>query len=155
MKKFYSFLTIALVAVMSMTFTSCDEDHEIAFELDGTWEGVVYDRYNEKFYVDFRFYQDGFSTHGYGYEYDRSRHGDSYARFNWSVNNGNIYLNYNDGTRVVISNYRLGGGYLDGYLQETRSGWTKGDIHLTKVSHNPYDSGWLAKEQKFEDNPEE
>lgn len=137
MKKLTSFLAFAMIAIMSFTFVSCDEDQEIAFELDGTWEGVIYDRYNRPFDVDFRFYQNGFSRRGTGYEYDYP--GGS-IRFSWSVENGNIYLDYADNTHVVITDYRLSSRYLDGFLQETRSGWTRGDIHLTKVSNNPYDA---------------
>ncbi len=153
MKKLTSFLTFALIAIMSFTFVSCDEDHEIALELDGTWEGYIYDSYNKRFHVDFRFRQDGFSRHGSGYEYDIPG---GPIRFNWSVENGNIFLDYEDHTHVVIADYRLGRGYLDGYLQETRNGWTKGDIHLTKISNNPYDSDYdyyYAKKQgKIEDD---
>ena len=41
MKKFTSFLTVALMALMSLTFTSCDEDSDIAYTLDGTWSGYM------------------------------------------------------------------------------------------------------------------
>ncbi len=136
MKKLTSFLTFALIAIMSLTFVSCDEDHEIALELDGTWEGVVYDNYRNRIYVDIRFRQDGFSRHGVGYEYDRPG---GPVNFEWSVENGNIYLDYSDHSHVVISDYRLGRGYLDGRLQKARNGWDLGDIHLTKISQNPYD----------------
>lgn len=147
MKKLTSFLAFALIAIMSFTFSSCDEDHEIAFELDGTWEGVVYDNHGYRYDVDFRFRQDGFSRHGRGYEYDRPG---GPITFRWSVENGNIFLDYEDNTHVVIADYRLSSRYLDGYLQETRRGWNKGDIHLTKVSNNPYDSDYdyyYAKKQ--------
>ncbi len=33
MKKFTSILTMAFMALMAMTFTSCDEDAEIAYPL--------------------------------------------------------------------------------------------------------------------------
>lgn len=154
MKKLTSFLAFAMIAIMSFTFVSCDEDQEIAFELDGTWEGVVYDNYGKRFDVDFRFRQDGFSRHGKGYEYDYGAY-HPYIYFEWSVENGNIFLDYEDNTHVVISDYRLGRGYLDGRLQQTRNGWRVGDIHLTKVSNNPYDSGydyWAKSQSKIEDD---
>ena len=152
MKKLTSFLAFAMIAIMSFTFVSCDEDQEIALELDGTWEGVVYDNYHNRIYVDIRFRQDGFSRHGVGYEYDRP--GGSVS-FDWSVEDGNIYLDYSDHSHVVISDYRLGRVYLDGRLQKTRNGWDLGDIHLTKVSNNPYDSDydyWAKSQSKIEDD---
>ena len=42
MKKFTSILAIAFMALMAMTFTSCDEDAEIAYTLEGTWSGNMY-----------------------------------------------------------------------------------------------------------------
>ena len=30
------------IAALSFTFTSCDEDEDIAYTLDGTWEGNIY-----------------------------------------------------------------------------------------------------------------
>ena len=42
MKKFTSILTMAFIALMAMTFTSCDEDAEIAYTLEGTWSGNMY-----------------------------------------------------------------------------------------------------------------
>ena len=60
MKKLYNLFTLAMVALMSLTFTSC-EDEYIASSLEGTWEGytnmqAVYDGryYNSTYsYVDF------------------------------------------------------------------------------------------------------
>lgn len=110
----------------------------------------------QRFDVDFRFRQDGFSRHGKGYEYDYGAY-HPYIYFEWSVENGNIFLDYEDNTHVVISDYRLGRGYLDGRLQQTRNGWRVGDIHLTKVSNNPYDSGydyWAKAQRKIVDDSE-
>lgn len=33
---------MAFMALMAMTFTSCDEDAEIAYTLEGTWSGNMY-----------------------------------------------------------------------------------------------------------------
>ena len=40
MKKLYNLFTLAMVALMSLTFTSC-EDEYIASSLEGTWEGYT------------------------------------------------------------------------------------------------------------------
>lgn len=72
MKKFTSFLTVALMALMSLTFTSCDEDSDIAYTLDGTWKGNMYVEYGgyDATYTVIRFDQnDGFYS-GTGYWID-------------------------------------------------------------------------------------
>ena len=46
MKKFYTLWTIALLAVLSLSFASCNflwnDDDEIAYTLEGTWRGNMY-----------------------------------------------------------------------------------------------------------------
>lgn len=149
MKKLTSIFTLALIAIMSFSLTSCDEDQQIALELDGTWRGEVQSN-KGPFYVDIRFYQSGFSTHGSGYEYDEPvyGYGGDYARFSWSVNDGFIYLDYNDGSHVVIADYSLRNGQLSGYLQNARNGWDLGHIHLVKMPNNRYDDDYYAKQQQ-------
>ena len=49
MKKFTTLLTMAFIALMSISFTSCDDDSDIAYTLDGTWKGnmlVEYGNHN-------------------------------------------------------------------------------------------------------------
>jgi len=160
MKKLASFFALAIIALMSFSLSSCDEDHEIALTLDGTWRGTV-DSNNGSFFVDLRFYQSGFSAHGTGYEYDEPINGYSrgtYAEFDWSVNNGCIYLRYDDGSNVVISDYTLRSGQLVGYLQNARNGWDMGYIRLTKLSDNRYDDGYnyyVKQKQKVVDDSNE
>lgn len=64
MKKFTTLLTMAFIALMSISFTSCDDDSDIAYTLDGTWKGNMLVEYgNQKaLYSVIRFDQnDGFS----------------------------------------------------------------------------------------------
>lgn len=42
MKKFTTLLTMAFIALMSISFTSCDDDSDIAYTLDGTWTGNMF-----------------------------------------------------------------------------------------------------------------
>lgn len=42
MKKISSILMIAVMAIISLSFTSCDKDSDIAYTLDGTWKGDMY-----------------------------------------------------------------------------------------------------------------
>ena len=42
MKKIYDYTRLMLIALISVTaFSSCDEDSEIAYDLDGAWSGTV------------------------------------------------------------------------------------------------------------------
>ena len=145
MKKLSFIFTLAFIAMMSFSFTSCDEDTQIAIELDGTWRGNVGTASNE-YFIDIRFYQSGFSTHGTGYEFLESYYSgrEKYTKFNWSVRNGCIYIDYSDGTHVVIEDYYLRYNTLSGRLKEKRNGWTanSGLITLTRISDNPYDDGY-------------
>ena len=63
MKKFTTLLTMAFIALMSISFTSCDDDSDIAYTLDGTWTGNMFVKYgnNKATYSVIRFDQnDGF-----------------------------------------------------------------------------------------------
>lgn len=54
MKKFTTLLTMAFIALMSISFTSCDDDSDIAYTLDGTWKGnmlVEYGNYSALYSV--------------------------------------------------------------------------------------------------------
>jgi len=63
---------MALIALMSLSFTSCDEDSDIAYTLDGTWTGnmqVVYGGYESTRTV-IRFIQNDGVYSGTGYWID-------------------------------------------------------------------------------------
>ena len=100
MKKFTTLLTMAFIALMSISFTSCDDDSDIAYTLDGTWKGnmlVEYGNHNALYSV-IRFDQnDGiYSGTGYWIDYfDRDYwHGNNYIanHITWTVRNRNIYI---------------------------------------------------------------
>lgn len=48
MKKFTTLLTMAFIALMSISFTSCDDDSDIAYTLDGTWKGNMLVEYGNQ-----------------------------------------------------------------------------------------------------------
>ena len=120
MKKIYDYTRFVLMALVTMvTFSSCDEDSDIAYDLDGAWSGTVvgdyyYYRYGKEYvtyqdwdtYIEFK--QDSpFATSGEGYEYDENRRTGQWSEtyFDWQVRNGKIYISYDDGTDVVIRDY--------------------------------------------------
>lgn len=126
MKKFTTLLTMAFIALMSISFTSCDDDSDIAYTLDGTWKGnmlVEYGNHNALYSV-IRFDQnDGiYSGTGYWIDYfDRDYwHGNNYIanRITWTVRNRNIYITLLDeNSDVVIYDYALGDRKFSGYVE--------------------------------------
>ena len=127
MKKFYSWAMMLAISIAGMTFTSCNDDFWQASELNGQWEGyfgMYYDYGNYRFYSDYsvvEFYQKGFSSHGYGYEYDHYRSGPrqwEYFYFEWDIDHGDIYLHfpYNSELDCVIYDYRMTNSYFTGYF---------------------------------------
>ena len=122
MKKIYDYTRFMLMALVTMvTFSSCDEDSDIAYDLDGAWSGTVvgdyyYYRCGKEYvtyqdwdtYIEFK--QDSpFATSGEGYEYDENRRTGQWSEtyFDWQVRNGKIYISYDDGTDVVIRDYEV------------------------------------------------
>lgn len=125
MKKFTTLLTMAFIALMSISFTSCDDDSDIAYTLDGTWKGNMLVEYgNQKaLYSVIRFDQnDGiYSGTGYWIDYFKGNywHGNNYIanHITWTVRNRNIYITLLDeGSDVVIYDYALGDRKFSGYV---------------------------------------
>ena len=152
MKKFLTFLFLAVTA---MTFVSCDDD-KIAATLDGVWEGQVsLGRWNSYQYVDIEFYKNPYRyAQGDGIEYDYTgydRHGNCYyyvSRFVYEVRNGRIYMDYDDGTRVVISSYSLSGTRFSGTFNDYYSGSYLADFDLYRVDgyyYNTHTGNWRAR----------
>ena len=94
MKRFTTNWTLVLMAVLSFSLMSCqDDDERLAYNLDGVWQGTI-ETDNQTYSTTICFFQDGYyASHGYGYEYDS---GWSYGRttrtnFEWWVSGGYIY----------------------------------------------------------------
>lgn len=151
MKKFTSFLTVALMALMSLTFTSCDEDSDIAYTLDGTWTGNMYVEYGgyDATYTVIRFDQnDGFYS-GTGYwidYYDRNYwDGRNYIanRIRWTVRNSNIYIDLIDeGNSVVIYDYTLNDRNFSGYVNAENGNRAYFEMHSDSKGYNWRDYDW-------------
>ena len=116
----------AMLIITALTMTSCDEDTETAYDLDGIWQGTIngsyyQDRYgnSERWDTEIRFYQNGdFSRGGSGEERDWDYRGRCYrSYFDWKVRNGRIYMYFHDGYDVVIRDYDL---YNTGSTQRFR-----------------------------------
>ena len=152
MKKFTTLLTMAFIALMSISLTSCDEDSDIAYTLDGTWRGNMYVQYGnvDATYSVIRFDQnDGiYSGTGYWIDYfDRNYwHGNNYIanRITWIVRNRNIYITLLDeNSDVVIYDYALGDRKFSGYVEADNG--NRAYFELSRDSYNwrdDYDWGY-------------
>ena len=152
MKKFTTLLTMAFIALMSISLTSCDEDSDIAYTLDGTWRGNMYVQYGnvDATYSVIRFDQnDGiYSGTGYWIDYfDRNYwHGNNYIanRITWTVRTSNIYITLLDeNSDVVIYDYALGDRKFSGYVEADNG--NRAYFELSRDSYNwrdDYDWGY-------------
>ncbi len=124
MKRFKSIWAFVMMAMMTLSFTSCDKDSDIAYTLDGTWSGYMelnhyyeggwYDEYNAKVY----FNTTGWSS-GTGMWQDIYS---SYLKptqpITWTVSNGTIIIEFEkSGERAIITNYSLDNDYFSGVIQ--------------------------------------
>ncbi len=146
MKKIYTLLAIMLTCAL----TSCDwltEDEDIAYTLEGTWQGEMYIKstwgsrtYNST-YSEVTFLKDPYrysNGDGYWVDYYSDAPWDYVANhISWRVDNGNIYVHFREeGTSVVISDYRLSNSRFSGYIADGDY-----DIHfnLTHISSPNWD----------------
>ena len=156
-----------MVLLSALTLTSCDEDTETAYDLDGIWQGTIngnyyQDRYGytESWDTEIRFYQNGdFSRGGSGEERDWDYRGKCYSsRFDWKVRNGRIYLYYDDGYNIVIDRYdlywRSNTQRFRGYFEDFDTGDQLASFDLMKVvdwhdfSKKSQDNGLFNEEKK-------
>ncbi len=156
-----------MVLLSALTLTSCDEDTETAYDLDGIWQGTIngnyyQDRYGytESWDTEIRFYQNGdFSRGGSGEERDWDYRGKCYSsRFDWKVRNGRIYLYYDDGYNIVIDRYdlywRSNTQRFRGYFEDFDTGDQLASFDLVKVvdwhdfSKKSQDNGLFDEEKK-------
>ena len=156
MRKIYTnTMMVLMLALTMMTFTSCDKDTMLAWDLDGLWSGTIigdyyYDRYGlagDIYDTEIYFYQNGdFSRGGTGYQVDRNRETRRYTRYNfdWTVRDQRIYIYYNPGATiyhdVVIREYEIYDvgrtSHFRGYLDDAYDGTQLGSFDLVKVSEN-------------------
>lgn len=168
MKRIHTLLTMVAIAMLSFTFTSCDEDEYIADTLWGTWEGNMYvtsywnNRYYEANYSEISFDKnpDRYSSGtGYWVDYYSNAPWDYLANhIRWTVRNSSIWVYFiEDDYEVEIFDYELSYNYFDGYIYTSNN--KEVEFHLTKTSSpnwNRYHYGWdywngyYAKESSFE-----
>ncbi|MCR5711951.1 MAG: hypothetical protein K6G46_05790 [Prevotella sp.] len=152
MRKIYTnTMMVLMLALTMMTFTSCDKDTMLAWDLDGLWSGTIigdyyYDRYGlagDIYDTEIYFYQNGdFSRGGTGYQVDRNRETRRYTRYNfdWKVRDQRIYIYYDDNYEVVIRDYEIYDigrtTHFRGFLDDAYDGMQLASFDLVKVAEN-------------------
>jgi len=134
-----------LIAMLSFTFVSCDEDDDIAYTLEGTWRGNMYISYSydgydyQSTYSEICFLRDPYTySSGDGYWVDYYRNylpwGRNYVanHIRWEVSNGVIRVWFREeGSYIEIHDYSLSDRYFNGTIYD---GGNYVDFRLTHVS---------------------
>lgn len=161
MKRIHALLTMVAIAMLSFTFTSCDEDERISEDLSGfrgagkTWQGTIEHYYYDRWgltgntYRTTMFFSGDSYNSGTGYEVDYDIHDPynnfAYSEFTWSVSWGTITLRYADtGWRPVhISDYTLDRGFFEGYIDD---GYSDDEIYfsLKAIREFNWDPYWRS-----------
>ena len=158
MKRFTTIFTVIIMAMLSLTLVSCDEDAEVAAYLDGTWQGNVFvsSRYNGRLYkaaeTKIEFISGYNSGTGYWIDYYSNAPFDYQANhISWRVSNGNIYIRFEEeGSEVVIYDYSLSNSRLSGYI--LTSGGTRAAItlyHTSSPNWNSYRYGYTFYDDDY------
>ena len=116
MKTIFTYTKMMFILVMTvMTLASCDEDRDLAYDLEGVWQGTITGNYysyrgyaSNDYDTEIMFRQpDSWSKGGDGYEIDYNYETRRYTKvyFDWVVRDGKIILRYDDGQKVVISDF--------------------------------------------------
>ena len=128
MKKLYTMMMLAMMGLMTVSLTSC-EDEEIARTLEGTWKGNMYissewdGRYYDATYTEITFLKDPYtysSGSGYWVDYYSNAPWDYVANhINWRVDYGTIYIHFlEEDTSMEIRDYRLNCDRFSGYIYD-------------------------------------
>lgn len=155
MKKITSMLAMLLIAMATVTLTSCTEDEEIANTLWGIWKGdmgMYYDYGGNEYdasYTVLAFDKDPYTySSGSGYWIDYYSNG-SYSYYatniSWSVYNGVIQIySVEDGENWYISEYSLNYDRFSGILQSDYSEPMSFNLYKTSAPNwSDYDwNGW-------------
>lgn len=149
-EKMRMFIGLIAMAMTMMTMTSC-EDEMISSELQGIWRGEVAEEYFNGRYghdmmyteIELQFFEDPFSfTKGSGIEVDYYGRRYTECRFRYEVKNRVIYLDYNDGTHVMIYNWRMRNGHFIGDFHDYRTGDFLASFNLYKVADYSYEDSY-------------
>ena len=158
MKKIYTFMAMAFMVMLSLTFTSCeyDDDSAIAYTLEGTWSGNmqmswIYDgRTYDASYTELCFARDPYrfsSGTGYWIDYYQGRTpwGRNYvaSHIEWRVINTYIEIYFVEEDEYVrIQDYRLSDNYFSGTIVYGDSYIDFRLRHVSSPNWSSYEYGW-------------
>jgi hypothetical protein len=155
MKKLYTTLMMAMMAMMTLSFTSCETDEEIARGLEGTWMGNMHVKDDfgvETVYSEITFTRySSYDTSGAGVWYDY--YADNYRKtthFKWRVDWTNIYILFENNVEVEIRNYDLRANLFTGRFWD---GDKEVSFKLERVGGHYYTRG--ETEDKYIEAPAE
>lgn len=151
MKRFFAMLFMCVS--MMMSFTSCEEDQKLAFELSGFWSGNMGMSYKDLNDVRWNsndteiYFNCFFQTKGDGYQVDFYTGGDYQAvfhKFTWDITDGVITIVYDDdrmkGFNARIYDYKLNSKTFEGYF---------GDSHEKFLLQRRDTFGWYDTFSKY------
>lgn len=153
MKKLTTMMMMLLFAATTFTLTSCDEDDDIAYTLEGTWQGNMYvtSTWNGVTYdatrTEICFLRDPYrysSGDGYWVDYYSRAPWDYVANhIRWTVNNGviRVYLIEDDWT-YDIYDYRLSDNYFTGTIYDGDNAIDFRLRHISSPNWNDFDWGY-------------
>lgn len=148
---------MVLLAVLSMSFTSCewDDDDAIAYTLEGTWKGNMYvssewdGRVYDATYSELCFLRDPYRySSGTGYwvdYYNNAGWGRNYVanHIEWTVYNRTIKVDFlEEGTTLWIEDFSLDDNYFSGTIYDGESRVEFQLTHTSSPNWNNYYYGW-------------
>ena len=182
MKKIFNYILMMMPLMASVTLTSCETDEEIAnYLINGNWEGYLGTYYvnrwgeevkDREYRTVWRFEGLGYDNRGYvtsgiGYEVDYdtyNRNEYAYSPFHWSVNNGDIYITYDDPTWSPVTidwvDYSISWDYFRGTMYDwdnraydfdltNRASWDwnnyRSNYYRTRAAENGDDDVYISE----------
>lgn len=122
--KFYWLLV--LTTFMMVSFTSCEDDEEIGYDLSGvcgqTWYGNFGASYLDRYplYSELMFVAGQSNSHGSGWEktyYQDNLEPCYQDTFDWVVDNGILYIYYRNQSPLVIHDFYVSHRTFKGYFE--------------------------------------
>ncbi len=155
MKKLFTLFAMVMMAIGSMSLTSCTEDDLIGLNLDGCWEGnlYMYARYSGVTYQatrsEIEFDASVNMSHGSGYwvDYYSNAPWDYHANhITWEVLNRTITIYFiEDNYYVRIYDYNISSGYFSGYIEGEDGKELRFSLRNTSSANwHSYNYGWQS-----------
>lgn len=151
MKKILSLLSVVIIALC--TFTSCDEDMMLSYDLEGVWRGDMRTYYEhtghtkEYTYTEISFDRDieNDYTSGSGYWTDYYGGGDfSRMRIYWEVKNKHIFITFRTSHKTIeIYDYKLNSNHFRGSFKDGVNTYTNFDLIKDRSYEDYGDSDYI------------